>query len=75
MAFENKLSTEIDYIPINGASNLGFQTTISCCKLVLIISCFPSKLKLHGSLENPTDYGYRPISLLPMFSKILERGL
>lgn len=82
MGFENKCSTGIDDIPITIVK----QFFPFICKPLthifnssLISGYFPCKLKTarviylykKGNVTDPTSY--RPISLLPILSKILEK--
>lgn len=82
MAFENKFSTGIDDIPISIVKQ---SISLICKPLTHIINSslisgfFPCKLKVakvipvfkRGNRNDSTSY--RPISLLPVFSKLFEK--
>jgi hypothetical protein len=82
MSFENKNSTGVDEIPITvvkNSINLILKPLTHIINSSLISGYFPSKMKIakiipifkKGSPNDPSSY--RPVSLLPVFSKILQK--
>jgi len=82
MAFENKFSTGIDGIPISVVKQCIFLILKPLTHIVnssLISGLFPPRLKIakvvpifkKGNSNDPSSY--RPVSLLPVCSKILEK--